>query len=318
VLVLAGGAIVFAGGGLNAPAAQPGASGSFEPLPAPQILTPDDVLTRDTTMDLTLTRPAGLAVSTDYTVRITVNSEKVMERPLPDQEQFVLSGIPLTEGENSIRAALLDGAVLGATSAAIIVTRDTTAPVIRVTRPASGATVYTEQETLRGRTEAGATLNIADAFGNAIATSVDPDGHFTADLTLALGANDLLLSSRDLAGNTASAHVTINRAETLATLTLEVSADKLKATDLPQTLVATAYIQDEEGRAVDGAQVTFSLSPPNATTLTYRTTSAAGKATWSEVDIASSDDPHGSWLITVLVELPSGTELRANKSISVR
>jgi hypothetical protein len=64
--------------------------------------------------------------------------------------------------------------------------------------------------------------------------------------------------------------------------------------------------------------VTFSVSPPNATTMTYRTASVAGQAQWPELDIASADDPLGSWLVTVLVELPSGLELRANKSISVR
>jgi hypothetical protein len=309
---------VFAGGGLNAPTQHPGASGSFEALPAPQILTPAAVLTRDAAIDLTLIRPSGLGAAKSYTVRITVNGAKALDRPLPEQEQFVITGIELTEGENSIRAALLDTAGIGATSAALIVTRDTTAPVIRVTRPEPGSTVYTATDTLRGRTEPGATISVTDASGAAIDATVDADGKFTADLTLAVGANELALSSRDPAGNVASAHITINRADSLATLTLDVSDDTLKATDLPQTLSATADIRDERGQPVDGAQVTFSLSPPNATTLTYRTSSASGQATWPEFNIASADDPHGSWLVTVLVELPSGTELRANKSISVR
>jgi hypothetical protein len=315
---VAGGAIVFAGGGLTAPAHNPGSSGSFAALPAPQMLTPAVVLTRDSTIDLTVIRPSGLATGKDYTVRITINGEKALEQPLPDQEQFVMAGVPLTEGENSIRAALLDASGIGATSAALIVTRDTTAPTIRVTRPEPGSTVYTAADTLRGRTEPGATIAITDAAGEAVAATVDAEGRFSADVTLALGANEWQISSRDLAGNVASTHVTINRTDSLATLTLDVSDDTLKATDLPQKLIATAYIQDERGQPIDGAQVTFSLSPPNATTLTYRTTSAAGKAIWSDVDIAGADDPHGSWLMTVLVELPSGTELRANKSISVR
>ncbi|MEP7360519.1 MAG: Ig-like domain-containing protein [Chloroflexota bacterium] len=310
---------MFAGGGLNAPAHDPGSSGSFEALPAPQILTPDVVLTRDPTMDLTLIRPDGLDSAKNYTVRVTVNGRNALERPLPAQEQFVMAGVTLTEGENSIRAALLDEGAIGATSAALIVTRDTTAPVIRVTRPEPGSPVYGDHETLRGRTEAGATIDVTDvATEETIAASVDAEGRFTADLTLALGDNEWLLSSRDPAGNVASTHVTINRADTLAALTLTISEDTLKATDLPQTLIATAFIQDERGQPVDGAQVTFSLSPPNATTLTYRTLAVAGQATWPDVDIAIADDPHGSWLVTVLVELPSGVELRANKSITVR
>ncbi|MEO8625505.1 MAG: Ig-like domain-containing protein [Candidatus Limnocylindrales bacterium] len=319
LLVLAGGAIVFAGGGLNSAGPKPGSSTSGAPLPAPQILTPEVTLTRSTAVDLTLVRPSGLDPAVTYTVRITVNATIVNERPMPQQEQFVVAGVPLSEGENSVRAALLDGTELGATSAPLTITRDTTAPVIRVTRPEPGSTVYGEQATLRGRTEAGATINVSDvATGAAIEASVDAEGRFTADLTLALGDNQLQLASRDPAGNEASARITITRASSLAVLTLTVSDDQLKVADLPQQLEVTASILDENGQPVDGAQVTFSLSPPNATTLTYRSLSVAGKASWPDLEIASADDPRGSWLVTVLAVLPSGTELRANKSLSVR
>lgn len=289
------------------------------PLPAPQILAPEQALTRESTVDLTLLRPTGLGPATDYTLRITVNGATERERPLPNQEQFIVAGVALAEGENSIRAALLIDGAVGATSPAITVTRDTTPPVIRVTRPEPGATVYSDGLVMRGRTEAGASLIVVDvASQTELATAVDADGRFSTQLTLALGDNQLLLSSRDPAGNTASTHFSITRADSLAALTLTVSDDRLKAEDLPQRLVATAHIQDERGLPVDGAQVTFSVSPPNATTITYRTTSVAGQAEWPELDIASADDPLGSWLVTVLVELPSGMELRANKSISVR
>lgn len=319
LLVLAGGAIVFAGGGLNGPGQPPGSSASGGPLPAPQILTPAVVLTRAAAVDLTLIRPSGLDPAVTYTVQIVVNGNTARQQSLPQQEQFVVADVPLSEGENSIRAVLLDDAGLGATSAPLTITRDTTPPVIRVTRPERGQTVYVEQNILRGRTEAGATIDITDiASGAAIAASVDADGRFTADLTLALGDNQLQLSSRDPAGNEASARITITRASSLAVLTLTISVDQLRVADLPQQLEAIAIIADENGQPVDGAQVTFSLSPPNATTLTYRTLSIAGKASWPDLEIAGADDPQGSWLVTVLAVLPSGTELRANKSVSVR
>jgi hypothetical protein len=289
------------------------------PLPAPQILAPPVTLTRDAKMDLTLLRPSGLDAGTAYVVRVTVNGETAREGPLPDQEQFVVADVPLVEGENQVRVALVADSGVGATSAPLVMTRDTIAPVIRVTRPEPGSPVYRDEDTLRGRTEAGATLQVTDvATGAAVATTVESDGRFSAALTLAMGANELLLSSRDPAGNTASTHITITRLNSLAALTLTVSDDVLKAADLPQRLIATAFIQDELGHPVDGAQVSFSLSPPNATTLTYRTLSIAGQATWPELDIASADDPHGAWLVTVLTVLPSGTELRANKTLSVR
>lgn len=318
LLVLAGGAIVFAGGALNAPGRQSPGSSSV-PLPAPEILAPQQLLTREDSIDLTLLRPTGLDARSDYTVRITVNGDTERERPLPAQEQFVIAGVALAEGENSIRAALVGDAGVSATSPAITVMRDTTAPVIRVTRPEPGTTVYSATFSMDGRTEAGATLDVVDvATGAALEVSIDPDGRFSTELTLALGDNALLLSSRDPAGNTASTNIVINRANSLAALTLTVSDDRLKAGDLPQRLVATAYIQDERGQPADGAEVTFSVSPPNATTITYRTTSVAGQAEWRELDIASADDPLGSWLVTVLIELPSGMELRANETVNVR
>jgi hypothetical protein len=309
---------VFAGGALNAPGGNaPGSSTA--PLPVPQIVAPEQLLTRDASVDLTLLRPIGLDPATRYTLRISVNGAIERERPLPGQEQFVVAGVALAEGENSIRAALVGEGGVGPESAAITLTRDTTPPAIRVTRPEPGATVFSASFSMHGRTEAGASLSVVDvATGAELQTSVEPDGRFATQLTLALGANQLLLSSRDPAGNTASTRVVISRAESLATLTLTLSDDRLKAEDLPQRLVATVQIRDERGEPVDGAPVTFSVSPPNATTITYRTTSVAGQAEWPDLDIASADDPLGSWLVTVLVELPSGLELRANKSVSVR
>jgi hypothetical protein len=319
LLVLAGGAIVFAGSGLNAPRHDAGASGSSAPLPAPQILTPAVTLTRDATIDLRLIRPSGLDSGAAYKVRVSVNGVTALEQPLPEQEQFVMAGLALSEGDNDIRAALVDAAGLGATSAPLVITRDTTAPVIRVTMPVPGSTVYTDTDTLRGKTEAGATIAVTDiASGGAIASTIDSEGRFSADLTLALGDNQLLLTSQDPAGNQSSTHLSIIRVDSLAALTLTVSDNSLKAADLPQRVVANAFIQDERGQPVDGAQVIFSLSPPNETTLTYRTVSVAGQASWPELDIASAGDPLGSWLVTVLAVLPSGTELRANKPINVR
>jgi hypothetical protein len=127
-----------------------------------------------------------------------------------------------------------------------------------------------------------------------------------------------VLSSRDLAGNTATAHVVITRAASAATVTLTLSDDQIKTADLPQRVIATAFIQDERGQPVDGAEVTFSVSPPNATTITYRAVSVAGEAKWPDLDIRNADDPVGAWLVTVFVELPSGAELRQNKTVNVR
>lgn len=319
LLLLVGGAIAFAGGALGPGNGGPGVRPSSRPLPAPALLTPTETLTRAAKVDLTLTRPTGLSADAEYVVRLYVNDELIRERSLPRQEQFVLADVPLVEGENAIRAALASDDEQGESGPALTIVRDTTAPVIRVTRPEPNSTVYTETEALRGRTEAGATLTVTDsATGQELETILDADGRFETALELNLGPNSLTLFSRDPAGNEASAHVTITRTESLASMTLIVSARQLKVSDLPQRLAATAVIQDERGRPVDGAEVTFSLSPPNATTMTYRTTSAGGRARWPSLEIGSLDSPLGTWLVTVLAVLPSGAELRDDESVIVR
>lgn len=318
LVLLVGGSIAFAGGALNTSDGA-GATATGPALPAPTILTPARTLTRDATIDLTLLRPTGLDPDAHFRLRIEVNGVPEREVRLPGQEQIVIGGVALAEGDNVIHAVLVGDTGVGAASTPLTITRDSTAPVIRVSGPEPGATVYSATDTLRGRTEAGATISVVDAQSGApFDATVDPDGRFRADLTLDLGANELLLSSRDPAGNQASVHVTLIRADSMSALTLTVTASTLKAAELPQRLGASVFIQDERGQPASGAQVTFSLSPPNSTTMTYRTTSAAGWATWPELDIATADDPHGVWLLTVLAVLPSGGELRASKTVTVR
>lgn len=318
-MLLVGGSIAFASGALGPRTPAPDATASTAPLPAPTLLVPVETLTSADTIDLTVIRPTGLDAHRAYEVRVFVNDKLARERALPVQEQFQIVGVPLVEGDNVIRVALVDDGVLGQLSAALSIERDDIAPLIRVFRPQPNSTIYTESEVLRGRTEAGASMTVTDLLsGQQMETTVQPDGRFEATLMLALGENQLLLHSRDSAGNEASTHVVVNRVESLASITLTVSVAELRAADLPRRLEARAIVTDERGLLVDGVQVTFSLSPPNATTMTYRTTSVGGRATWPQMNIDSPDGPLGTWLVTVLAVLPSGTELRDDESIIVR
>jgi hypothetical protein len=119
-------------------------------------------------------------------------------------------------------------------------------------------------------------------------------------------------------GNEASARVVLTRADSLAALTLSVSKGDLRVEDLPLRLEAVAWVLDERGQPVDGIEVVFSLSPPNSTTMTYRTTAVAGRAIWSDVEVSGAGEALGNWLVTALAVLPSGAELRDDEGISVR
>ena len=318
LLILIGGSIAFASGALTPSGTGEPASTSAPP-PAPALVAPTDTITQADTIDLVVLRPDGLSRAEHYVVRVYVNDQMARERALPTTDQFDMPAVPLVEGENSIRAALVGDGGMGPYSAPISIMRDDIEPVIRVFRPQPNSTVYIADEVLRGRTEPGASLTATDlATTEVLETAVQPDGRFETALSLALGQNTLLLHSQDAAGNEASARINLTRADSLASLTLSVSNSDLRLQDLPLHLEAVAWVLDERGHPVDGVEVVFSISPPNTATMTYRTDAAAGRASWAGIEINGGTDAQGNWLVTALAVLPSGTELRDDESIIVR
>ena len=275
-------------------------------------------MTRAATIDLVVS-PSGLRNDPAYRLRVFVNDELERELRLPDERQFEVPGLPLSEGDNTVRAALVGAGGQSELSAPVSVFRDTMAPVIRVFSPRRSELVYAANEVLRGRTEPGATLSVTNGGQSGeISASVADDGRFEAPLSLEIGTNRLVLRSVDRAGNSASVRITIERDESQAGVDLAISTSDLTTAELPFDLEMEATVVDELGTPVDNAQVTFSLSPPNAATMTYVTSSAGGLAGWPGVEVAGGGEAVGTWLVTVLAVLPSGAELREDESFSVR
>ncbi len=320
LVFLVGAGIAFASGALDRrPVAGDGpARGTAPPPPAPALLAPQPGVTRLEAIDISGTLPAGLRAGTGYRLRIFVNDVLARERGLPDQADFTLNDVPLSEGDNEITAALVGDGAEGDRSPPVAIVRDSTSPAIRITQPPEGATVYGATETLRGRTQAGASLEVtAVRSGEKLIAAVAEDGRFDAQLPLRMGANTFALHSEDPAGNQASTRLVVTRALSLASLSIMVSVTELAVADLPSTANIVAHVRDEHGRASEGAQVTFSLSPPNRGTTTYRATTTQGEASWPGMVVAGDARAIGTWLVTVLVTLPSGEELRGDASFSV-
>lgn len=179
--------------------------------------------------------------------------------------------------------------------------------------------VYGATETLRGRTEAGASLTVTDeTLGGQVETTVERDGTFEAELSLQPGENAFSLNSQDPAGNRASARLVVTRTTSLGSATLSISAADVDFAALPTTLNVTAVVHDENGVPSDGAEVVFSLSPPNGSTHTYGTNTVNGQARWAEMVVSGGRRAIGKWLVTVLVSLPSGEKLRDDAFFTVR
>lgn len=317
LVLLVGGSIAFAGQTLDLSGLRP--RPNAPPPPAPNVLAPATTLTRGSSASLTVIRPEGLRQDQGYLVRVYVNGVAALERDLPDGERLTLDDVPLEQGDNEIRVALVGSAGEGPRSVAVAVRRDDVAPVIRISRPDAAAALYEAEALLAGRTEPGADLVVTRVpGGDRIETAVQPDGGFQATLRLDYGENELLLRSRDQAGNVARTRIVLVRAESAASLTLTLSPTEVDASLLPAAVQLVARVQDEQGRPVDDAEITFALSPPNQPTITHRTTTRGGLAVWSDVELPATADSRGTWLATALAILPSGEELREDESLSVR
>jgi hypothetical protein len=287
--------------------------------PAPILLAPSVSVTREQTAEVHGVLPAGLRDDESYLLRLYVNGGVVRERALPTETDFTLAAVPLVQGDNQITASIVGDGGEGAQSGAVSIVRDDLAPVVRLFRPEDGATLYTQSEQLRGKTEAGATLLLTTAANDQeIPTTTFPDGRFEATLTLSMGPNSFVLRSEDAAGNKASTRFTVTRAQSLANIALTVSAAGLSTDDLPTTVQLLATIRDDLGHPAEGAEVTFSLSPPNRATTTYRATATGGVASWANVSVPDDSRSVGTWLVTVLAVLPSGGELRGDASFRVQ
>ena len=285
---------------------------------APTLIQPATAITREPSIDISGTLPPNLTRGADSALRVFVNGEQVREREIPAEQQFTLEDVPLQEGDNEISVGLLLDGEAGAQSEPIAVTSDSTPPEIEIIRPEPGTTAYRTRETLRGRTEAGASIEIyPQGSERELPVSVNGDGRFEAVIVLEIGDNDFTFRSVDLAGNRTTVHHVITRDVTLASITLEASVEEIATADLPATVDLTTNVRDEQGVKLDGAAVTFSLSPPTRATSTYRATTRSGVARWSNVSIPDSPTSAGTWLATVLVLLPSGDELREDVTFVV-
>jgi len=320
LVVIVGAGIALAGGALDnrgGDRSEPGRSPAPPPA-APTLLAPELALTRLALIDIHGVLPADLDRGGADRLRIFVNEKLARERGVPAEANFTLNEVPLDEGDNLIRVVLVGEGGEGESSAPILVIRDSTTPQIRITRPEPGGTVYGGTETLRGRTEPGASLEIKDERANeSVEATVADDGRFEASLRLAMGSNTFVVFSEDAAGNRASTRVVVTRAPSLASIDLTVSVSELTVGDLPATINVVALVQDELGRASEGAEGTFCLSPPNRGTTTYRSVTAEGRATWPNMVVAGDERAVGTWLVTVLAIMPSGEELRGDASFSV-
>ncbi len=148
-----------------------------------------------------LTNNPSVTVSgmTDPGTTVLINGTSV---PVDPQGRFSLT-VTLPDGEHIFDVNALDAA-LNVAFRSVIVTVDTTEPVLTLTAPSAGASTNNPVVTVSGTTEPDVHLVV-----NGLVVSVAPDGSFAFELALREGANTVRATATDPAGNVATASVTV-------------------------------------------------------------------------------------------------------------
>jgi hypothetical protein len=294
VLIVASGALTRAVGGIGGvlsaavakltPTAAPSAA-PVGPLGAPVLETPTEPYTNQPTADVSGTVPGDVVGAADVRIRLyrtvgTGPQSTVGEQAVGQSVSFTFPGVALSSGTNTFTATILRGTSQSDSSPAIAYVLDTKAPPLTITAPANGATINRPSATITGRTQARSQILVRDGNSNASATAAArDDGTFSASIALDPGTNAITVTATDPAGNTKTATLTVRRGNGTLTASLSASRYRFSTGKLPQPLTVRVLVLDPDGKPLESAAVTFTISIPGVPTITATaTTDATGHA----------------------------------------
>ncbi len=298
----------------------PAATDVSAPQAAPRLEAPDDPYTSNEAWDLRGLLPSGVAGSQELKLRVFVGDEQVDEVPVPPTTDFLVTAVPLVEGENEITAAIVGPDGDGPHSAPIVIILDTQDPGLSISAPKDEARVKAAIQVVnvKGKTQPGASVSVRNAnTGGSASEDAKADGTYEIKIGIADGTNTLTVTATDRAGNESTKTISILRGSGKLTARVGVSPGRIKAARLPEPLVVRATVADVGGKRVPGATVTFSLSPPGQPTSTYTTeTNSNGVATW-RITLPKAGTIKGPGLATANVTLKDGRKISASNAFEV-
>jgi hypothetical protein len=323
VLYLAVGGLGFAVGGIGSQVGGFVTSVTSTPSPRPTLSTvadapsleqPTEPYTSEPIVDLVVTVPTELAGDPDLVIRVYLalpdqTPTAIREVPLADSARTVIP-IELADGINDFSVTIVGPGGESESSAVVRYVHDDLPPKITVSSPKNNAIVNGKAVTIKGKTQARTTLLARnDANGSSIVGTAGNDGTFTLSLALATGVNKITITGTDPAGNVTESKLTIRRGSGKLTVTLSASSYEIKRSKLPEPVTLFATATDPDGRALVGANVTFTLSIPGIPTVTIDTkTSATGKASFKTTIPKGADIGQGSAAVLVSADGLGSTE----------
>ncbi len=272
---------------------------------SPSLEQPTEPYTTEPTADLAVTVPAALVGLPDYHIRVylTLPDQQptaIQEVPVADATKTIIP-VELTDGINDFTVTVVGPGGESIPSLVVRYILDNTPPKITITSPKNNATVNRAAVVIKGKTQARATLLARnDANGSSIAGTAEADGTFTLSLALSSGINKITISGTDPAGNVSEVSINVTRGTGKLTVALRASDYQIRRSRLPEPVTLFATATDPDGKALVGADVTFTLSMPGIPTITIDgKTSASGTASFRTTIPKGADIGQGS--ATVLV-----------------
>jgi bacillopeptidase F len=239
---------------------------------------------------------------------------------VPPTTDFLVTAVPLVEGENEISAALVGPDGEGPRSAPIVIILDTEEPGLSISAPEDESRVKasTQIVTVKGKTQPGASVAIRNGnTGGSASEDAGGDGAYSIKIGVADGTNTLTVTATDQAGNETTKTVTVLRGSGKLTAKVAVSPARLKVSRLPEPFLVRATVVDVGGKRVPGATVTFSLSPPGQPTSTFTTeTNSSGVATW-RLTLPKAGTIKGAGLATIAVTLKDGRTISGSNAFEI-
>jgi hypothetical protein len=257
---------------------------------APTLEAPDEPYTNQPTVDLVGTVPAAVAGEADTRIRIYLAIGKgdpgvAIEVPVGTSQHFLVPGLALSPGPNTFTATIVGATDLESeASAAVTYILDKAKPKVTLSAPKANAVVNAKTVQVKGQTQGRSTLSIRNQTTNAtVAGAADSKGAFSIAVPIGTGSNKLQVTVTDPAGNVNATTVTVRRGTGALTANVSASFYQIKRSKLPEGVQLTVSVTDPDGRALQGAKVTFTLAVPGIPAITSSTllTSSTGRATFT-------------------------------------
>jgi len=312
------------GGGDTSP------SPSFSAPPAPPgeplLITPNPSVVASQSITLRGSLPQDLLEKQGSKLRIIVATAdgSVLtgaEIDIPRTAGFEISGIPISEGANVIRAVVVTDGKEGTPSAAITVTRDTLPPEVTITNPTPGEFVSGDSITVRGKSEPNLEIQLRNETTGLIGSGrSDASGGFGVTVGMRDGVNLLAVTAIDAAGNSAKTSVEITTSANVGRVTIIANPATILHSRTPKQFRLTAQATDSSGLSVVGAQVCFTIQAPGLAPISILPCVVSDSNGRASVEYTFSDSwkSVGRGTILVTVMLPVGDPLTASAEFTVK